>query len=145
MWLEEERKCSATVVSLNLLLGLSNLIRMILTMNNISFNDKRDIQIHGTAMGTKMGPSFANLFLGHFEAYALKNAQFQPHTWLRYIDDILMIWTDGLDNLKFSLTIILTFTPPLISSFHTPSLRSLFLTLMSPTKPTDKPTHKHQH
>ena len=91
MWLEKERKCSATVVGLNLLLGLSNLIRMILTKNNISFNDKRDIQIHGTAMGTKMGPSFANLFLGHFESYVLKNAQFQPHTWLRYIDDILMI------------------------------------------------------
>ena len=104
MWLEEERKCSTTVVSLDLLLGLSNLIRTILTMNNISFNDKRDIQIHGTAMGTKIGPCFANLFLGHFEAYALKNAQFQPHTWLRYIDDIFMIWTDGLDNLKFSIS-----------------------------------------
>ena len=51
-------------------------------------------------MGTKMAPSYANLFLGFFEANALKNAPFQPHTWLRYIDDIFMIWTEGLDNLK---------------------------------------------
>ena len=67
---------------------LCDLIRMILTMNNFSFNDNHYLQIHGTAMGTKMAPSFANLFLGHFEANALKNALFHPHTWSRYIDDI---------------------------------------------------------
>ena len=37
---------------------------------------------------------------GYFEANALENAPFKPHTWLRYIDDIFMIWTEGLDNLK---------------------------------------------
>ena len=77
-----------------------DLIRMILTMNNFSFNDNHYLQIHGTAMGTKMAPSFANLFLGTFEANALKNAPFNPHTWFRYIDDIFMIWTEGLGNLK---------------------------------------------
>ena len=55
-------------------------VRMILTMNNFSFNDDHYLQIHGTAMGTKMVPSYANLFLGFFEANALKNAPFQPHT-----------------------------------------------------------------
>jgi len=73
---------------------------MILTMNNFSFNDKHYLQIHGTAMGTKVAPSNANLFLGYFEANALENAPFQPHTWLRYIDDIFMIWTEGPDKLK---------------------------------------------
>ena len=51
-------------------------------------------------MGTKMAPSYANLFLGYFEANALENASFQPHTWLRYIDDIFMTWTEDLDNIK---------------------------------------------
>ena len=73
---------------------------MILTMNNFSFSDNHYLQIHGTTMGTKMAPSYANLFLGYFEANALENAPFQPHTWLRYIDDIFMIWTEGPDNLK---------------------------------------------
>jgi hypothetical protein len=73
---------------------------MILTMDNFSFNDNHYLQIHGTAMGTKIAPSFANLFLGYFEANVLENAPFQPHTWLRYIDDIFLIWTEGLDNLK---------------------------------------------
>ena len=79
---------------------LCDLIRRILIMNNFSFNDNHYLQIHGTSMGTKMAPSYANLFLGFFEANTLKNAPFQPHTWLRYIDDIFMIWTEGLDNLK---------------------------------------------
>ena len=37
-----------------------------------------------------------------FEAHALENApfQFHFHTWLHYIDDIFMIWTEGLDNPK---------------------------------------------
>ena len=36
---------------------LCDLIRMILTMNNFTFNDKNCLQIHGTAMGTRMAPS----------------------------------------------------------------------------------------
>ena len=51
-------------------------------------------------MGSKMAPSYANLFLSLFEVNDLENAPFQPHTWLGYIDDIFMIWTKGLDNLK---------------------------------------------
>ena len=49
---------------------------MILTMNNLSFNDNHYLQIHGTAMGTKMAPAYANLFLGYFEANALENVPF---------------------------------------------------------------------
>ena len=79
---------------------ICNLIRMILAMNNFTFNNSHNFQIHGTAMDTKMAPSFANLFLGHFEKNSLRNAPFQPHTWLRYIDDIFMIWTESPENLK---------------------------------------------
>ena len=39
---------------------LCDLLRMILTMNNFTFNQQLYLQIHGT----KMAPSFANLFLG---------------------------------------------------------------------------------
>ena len=66
-----------------------------------AFNDDdRYLQIHGTAMGTKMAPSFAFLFLGHFEQNTLRNAPFRPHTWLRYIDDIFMIWTESPEDQK---------------------------------------------
>ena len=73
---------------------------MILTMNNFTFNDKNYLQIHGTAMGTRMAPSYANLFLAKFETDALSRAPYQPHTWWRYIDDIFMIWTHSVDDLQ---------------------------------------------
>jgi len=44
-------------------------------------------------MGTEMAPSYANLVLGKFEHDALINSPYQPHIWLRFIDDIFMIWT----------------------------------------------------
>ena len=81
---------------------LCDLIRMILTMNNFSLNDNHYLQIHGTAPWVlKWLPLMLTFFLLiFFKANALKNAPFQPHTWLSYIDDIFMIWTEGLDNLK---------------------------------------------
>ena len=64
-------------------------------------------------MGTKMAPSYTNLFLaGFFEANALENAPFQPHTWLRYIDILwsgtevwitLKIFIDYLNNIHSNL------------------------------------------
>ena len=50
-----------------------------ITMNNFTFNDKNYLQIHGTAMGTRMAPSYANLFLAKFETDALSRAPYQPH------------------------------------------------------------------
>ena len=78
---------------------LCDLIHMILTMNNLTFNNKHYLQIHGTAMGTRIAPSYANLFLAKFETDALPRAPYQPHTWWRYIDDIFMIWTHSIDDL----------------------------------------------
>ena len=56
---------------------LYDLLRIILIMN---VDDKHYLQIHGTAMGTKMAPSYANLFLAKFETDALSHAPHQPHT-----------------------------------------------------------------
>jgi len=69
-------------------------------MNNFTFNGRHYLQKHGTAMGTKMAPSFANLFLAKFEHDALPNAPYLTHTWLRFLDDIFFIWTEGSDKLK---------------------------------------------
>ena len=95
---------------------------MILTMNNFTFNDSHYLQIHGTAMATKMAPSFANLFLGLFEKNALRNAPFQPHTSLRYIDDIFMIWTESPENLKIFIDYLNSIHPTIkFTSSHSPT------------------------
>ena len=125
---------------------------MILTMNNFTFKDKHYLQIHGTAMGTKMAPSFANLFLGLFETNALNKAPFQPHTWLRYIDDIFMIWTHGLDNLKLFTDFLNNIHPTIkftsSHSFDNVPFLDVNVSLSNGVIATDlycKPTDKHQH
>lgn len=50
-----------------------------------TFNGNHYLQLHGTGMGTNIAPSFTFLF----ESKTLGNAPSKPHTWLRYIDDIL--------------------------------------------------------
>ena len=58
------------------------------------------LQKLGTAMGTRMAPSYANLFLGKFEHDALLRAPYQTYLWLWFIVDIFMISTEGLEKLK---------------------------------------------
>ena len=79
--------------------ALCNLLRMILNMNIFDVSNNYYIQKHGTAMGTRMAPSCANLFLAKFETDALLHAPHQPHTWWRFIEDIFMIWTYAENDL----------------------------------------------
>ena len=51
-------------------------------------------------MGTRMAPSYANLFMGRFEQHAIANALHKPLIWWRFIDDIFLIWTEGEEHLK---------------------------------------------
>ena len=66
---------------------------MVLKNNVFEFNDNYYLQIQGTAMGTKMAPAYANLFMGKLEQ-ELKTLG-KPHIliWKRFIDDIFIIWT----------------------------------------------------
>jgi len=46
---------------------LLHLAELVLTLNCFSFADSYYKQINGVDMGTKMGPSYANLFAGYIE------------------------------------------------------------------------------
>ena len=52
-----------------------------------------------TAIGTKLAPSFPNLFMGHFEDKYFYTYKLQPLIWKPFIDDIFFIWTYGPDEL----------------------------------------------
>ena len=70
--------------------------KIILQNNTFTFNDRTFLQIKGTALWTKMAPSYATLVLGY-----LKNTMYEDTTrkfgeeidryiqenWLRYLDD----------------------------------------------------------
>ena len=90
------KHCKDNVVSEN----LAHAINFILTHNFFTFNDKYYLQIKGTAMGTKMAPSYANIFMDELETKMLSSFPLKPLLYLRYIDDIFIIWDHGKDALK---------------------------------------------
>jgi len=84
--------------------SLVELLRLVLYKNNFEFNKKHYLQVGGTAMGTRVAPSFANLFMSHFEDKYVYTYDKQPLKWLRFIDDIFCIWTHGEDELDKFIT-----------------------------------------
>ena len=79
---------------------MSDLLKIVLTQNYFQFADKMYHQIQGTAMGTKMAPAYANLFMAELEEKLLENATTDPLLWKRYIDDILCIWPGTPESFK---------------------------------------------
>lgn len=74
-----------------------DMIRFCLTNHFFTFNGDLFTQTNGTAMGTCFAPSFANLFMGAWEEDNRANINFQNAfarviLWLRYIDDIFVVW-----------------------------------------------------
>ena len=51
---------------------LVQLIELISTKSNFTFDEEHYLQLHGTAMGTHMALSYANLFMGGGEATELR-------------------------------------------------------------------------
>ena len=68
------------------------MLTLILKENSFRFNGKDYLQIHGTAMGTKMAVAFANIFMASIETQILSESIAKPTAWKRYIDDIFSLW-----------------------------------------------------
>ena len=52
-------------------------------------------------MGTKMAPAYANIFMEYVENLFLSPFPHKPTVCYRYIDDIFMIWSHGMDKFKY--------------------------------------------
>ena len=84
--------------------SICKLLDLVLKTNNFGFDNKEFLQVGGTAMGTKLAPSFANLFMGYFEEEYVALYSKQPFLWKHFIDDIFIIWTYGQDELNRFVT-----------------------------------------
>ena len=91
--------------------NLARTIEYVLTKNNFDFNQKHYLQVGGTAMGTRVAPSFANLFMAKFEDKFVYPYHTQPSIWLRYIDDIFLVWENGAESLDLFLNHLNTCHP----------------------------------
>ena len=94
---------------------LSHLAHLVLNKNYFRFGNNYYKQIRGTAMGTRMAPSYANLCMGKLEETFMASQPLQPLCWYRFIDDIFMLWIHGevalsqfLDRLNDQFTIKFT-------------------------------------
>lgn len=83
---------------------ISESIQFILENNTFYFNSEYYLQIKGTAMGTKMAPTYANLVLAYLEEMMyqklLENkgeeySNFIKNNFLRYLDDCFIIWPNN--------------------------------------------------
>ena len=68
---------------------LCSLISSILTHMYFVFDDHSYLQTSGTAMGTKMAPCYANLFMASIKQTFIVNSPLTPIFHVRFIDDFL--------------------------------------------------------
>ena len=79
-----------TPTTLNLIM---NLLHWVLTNNYCTFNDKVYLQTKGTAMGTPVAVTYANIFLYGIESPILSKLHYTYYK--RYIDDVFSIWDNA--------------------------------------------------
>ncbi|CAJ0929289.1 unnamed protein product, partial [Ranitomeya imitator] len=74
---------------------LLDLLTFVLHHNFFLFDRTYYLQRSGVAMGAKCAPAYANTFLGWWEekfVYPLPSFAAHVHAWLRFIDDIFILW-----------------------------------------------------
>ena len=93
---------------------LLRLAELVLTLNCFTFSGEIFKQINGVAMGTKMGPNYANLFVGFVEEQIFN--QFdgpKPELFGRYIDDCLGATSCTKEELERFIGFVNSFHPAL--------------------------------
>ena len=104
-------KINTFCIALN---DIRSLLTHVLTNNFVRFNSKVFKQTTGIAMGNRLAPPVAIAFMHAFETSLLSSLVETLIFYVRYIDDILGVWTHGMDRLNHFFNII---------NSHDPSIR----------------------
>ena len=103
-------------------------------------------------MGTKMAPSYANVFMGQLEKRLLMSVPLTPYLWLHFIDGIDMQWCHGQQNLQTFLEITNNFHPTIKFTGDISNEQHHFLDTVSRIESGklivdlySKPTDKHRY
>ena len=79
---------------------LLELLRISLTQNDFTFDQKMYLQTKGTAMGKRFAPSYADIYMADWETTALQNVPKLPTAYFRYLDDIWGVWNHSLEEFQ---------------------------------------------
>ena len=80
--------------------SICELLELVLRCNNFQFNGENYVQIGGTAMGTKVAPSLANILMADFEEKFVSNYHLKLLLYKRFIDNTVMIWPHSRELLN---------------------------------------------
>lgn len=106
-----------------------DVLGIILKHNYFQFSDVMFQQIQGTAMGTKMAPSYANLFMAVLETNFLNLAPVKPLFWKRFIDDVLCVWDGSQVQLDSFLSALNDFHDTIKFTYSCSTTEATFLDL----------------
>ena len=132
--------------------SLCDLASIVLKENYSELSSKIYHQKLGTAIGTKFAPPYANLFMAGLEKHIFENSGYHPYLWLRFLDDIFCIWTDGLEKLQEFFKFLNAFHPTIKFtmnySYKTINFLDVQVSKRNSTLETDlycKDTDRHQY
>ena len=74
------------------------LLTIILTKNDFEFGGNFYLQIFGTAMGKRISPALANLYLTEFDQKAMQEFKIRPSCFYRYLDDIFFLFPKSQEH-----------------------------------------------
>ena len=95
------------------------LAELVLNLNTFQFNGEYYSQSGGVAMGTKMGPSFACLFVGYLEEKMFSEYIGPvPDLYKRYIDDVFGVSSDSEQELKSFIDYVSSYHPAIKYTFN---------------------------
>ena len=80
---------------------LSCFLEKVLKLNNFTFNGEHYFQVKRTAIGTRVAPNLANVYMERLEdkfVYQTEWANWHI-MWVRFTDDIFLIWKGDKDSL----------------------------------------------
>lgn len=86
--------------------SLVEIAECVLKNNFFEHNGEVYKQEQGTAIGTKMAPSYAILFMDKLEREILDSCTHKPEVWWRYIDDVFFVWRHGEEKLHDFIRIL---------------------------------------
>jgi hypothetical protein len=97
---------------------ICTLLKLTLKSNHFQFNNENYLQILGTAMGSSMAPTYASLFMGKLESDFLNSYDLKATTWLRFLDDIFMIWDHSISALHDFINKLNTCNPTIKFTYN---------------------------
>ena len=107
--------------------ALLALLELGLTKNDFEFDSRCYLQVHGTAMGKKFAPAYANIYMANWERTVFPKCVRKPSLYTRYLDDIFGIWSHSEQELTEFVSTLNAHHPSISVKYHLQTEKMEFL------------------